>query len=103
MNNNKFILKNNIYSKYLNKKLLSKFNKKYLKIEKEISDHIDDPESVYNIFSKNFRFNFKIRDLKKFIKYKNIVIIGMGGSILGSHAIFKFLEQKIKKNLLFFR
>ena len=102
MNNNKFILKNNIYSKYLNKKLLSKFNKKYLKIEKEISDHIDDPESVYNIFSKNFRFNFKIRDLKKFIKYKNIVIIGMGGSILGSHAIFKFLEQKIKKNLFFF-
>jgi len=102
VNNNKFILKNNIYSKYLNKKLLSKFNKKYLKIEKEISDHIDDPESVYNIFSKNFRFNFKIRDLKKFIKYKNIVIIGMGGSILGSHAIFKFLEQKIKKNLFFF-
>ena len=102
MKNNKFILKNNIYSKYLNKKLSSKFNKKYLKIEKEISDQIDEPESVYNIFSKNFRFNFKIRDLKKFIKYKNIVIIGMGGSILGSHAIFKFLEQKIKKNLFFF-
>ena len=102
MNNNKFIIKNNIYSKYLNKKLSSKFNKKYLKIEKEISDQIDEPESVYNIFSKNFRFNFKIRDLKKFIKYKNIVIIGMGGSILGSHAIFKFLEQKIKKNLFFF-
>jgi len=100
--NNKFILKNNIYSKYLNKKLSSKFNKKYLKIEREISDQIDEPESIYNIFSKNFRFNFKIRDLKKFIKYKNIVIIGMGGSILGSHAIFKFLEQKIKKNLFFF-
>ncbi len=102
MKNNKFILKNNIYSKYLNKKLSSKFNKKYLKIEREISDQINEPESVYNIFSKNFRFNFKIRDLKKFIKYKNIVIIGMGGSILGSHAIFKFLEQKIKKNLFFF-
>ena len=102
MKNNKFIIKNNIYSKYLNKKLSSKFNKKYLKIKKEISDQIDEPESVYNIFSKNFRFNFKIRDLKKFIKYKNIVIIGMGGSILGSHAIFKFLEQKIKKKLFFF-
>ena len=102
MNNNKFIIKNNIYLKYLNKKLSSKFNKKYLKIEREISDQIDEPKSVYNIFSKNFRFNFKIRDLKKFIKYKNIVIIGMGGSILGSHAIFKFLEQKIKKNLFFF-
>ena len=102
MNNNKFIIKNNIYSKYLNKKLSSKFNKKYLKIEREISDQIEEPESVYNIFSRNFRLNFKIRDLKKFIKYKNIVIIGMGGSILGSHAIFKFLEQKIKKNLFFF-
>ena len=102
MKNNKFIIKNNIYLKFLNKKLSSKFNKKYLKIKKEISDQIDEPESVYNIFSKNFRFNFKIRDLKKFIKYKNIVIIGMGGSILGSHAIFKFLEQKIKKKLFFF-
>ena len=102
MKNNKFIFKNNIYPKYLNKKLLNKFNKKYSKIEKEVSALIDEPENVYNILSENFRLSFKIRDLEKFKKYRNIAIIGMGGSILGSQAIFKFLENKIKKNLFFF-
>ena len=102
MKNNKFIFKNNIYQKYLNKKLLNKFNKKYSKIEKEVSALIDEPENVYNILSENFRLSFKIRDLEKFKKYRNIAIIGMGGSILGSQAIFKFLENKIKKNLFFF-
>ena len=102
MKNNKFIFKNNIYPKYLNKKLLNKFNKKYSKIEKEVSALIDEPENVYNILSGNFRLSFKIRDLEKFKKYQNIAIIGMGGSILGSQAIFKFLENKIKKNLFFF-
>ena len=102
MKNNKFIFKNNIYPKYLNKQLLNKFNKKYSKIEKEVSALIDEPENVYNILSENFRLSFKIRDLEKFKKYRNIAIIGMGGSILGSQAIFKFLENKIKKNLFFF-
>ena len=82
MKNNKFIFKNNIYPKYLNKKLLNKFNKKYSEIEKEVSTQIDVPENIYNILSENFRLNFKIRDLEKFKKYRNIAIIGMGGSIL---------------------
>ena len=102
MKNNKFIFKNNIYPKYLNKKLSNKFNKKYSEIEKEVSAQIDEPENVYNILSENFRLNFKIRDLEKFKKYQNIAIIGMGGSVLGSNAIFKFLENKIKKKLFFF-
>ena len=102
MKNNKFIFKNNIYPKYINKKLSNKFYKKYFKIEKEVLAQIDEPENVYNILSENFTLSFKIRDLEKFKKYKNIAIIGMGGSILGSHAIFKFLEKKIKKNVFFF-
>ena len=102
MKNNNFIFKNNIYPKYLSKKLSNKFRKKYLKIEKEVSDLIEEPENVYNILSKDFSLNFKLRDLKRFKMYKNIAIIGMGGSILGIHAIFKFLEKKIKKKLFFF-
>ena len=78
MKNNKFIFKNNIYPKYLSKKLSNKFNKKYSEIEKEVSAQIDEPENVYNILSENFRLNFKIRDLEKFKKYQNIAIIGMG-------------------------
>ncbi len=102
MKNSKFKLQNNIYSKNLSKKLSNKFYKRYHKIQKEISNQIDKPDNVYNILSENFRFNFNTKDLKKFKKYKNIAIIGMGGSILGANAIFKFLEKKIKKNLFFF-
>ena len=102
MKNNKFIFENNINPKYLSKKFSNKFYKKYFKIEKEVTALIDGPENVYNILSEKFRLNFKIKDLQKFKKYKNIAIIGMGGSVLGSHAIFKFLEKKIQKNLFFF-
>ena len=53
------------------------------------------------MFNKNYKFGFKFANLKKFKKFKNIVLIGMGGSILGTEAIFNFLKQKIKKKLYF--
>ena len=40
--------------------------------------------------------------VKKFYKYKNIVIIGMGGSILGTKSIYSFFKKKIKKKVYFF-
>ena len=47
--------------------------------------------------SNNFNFN----KIKKFKKFKTVVIIGMGGSILGSKALYSFLKYKIKKNFIF--
>ena len=52
--------------------------------------------------SKNFKLNFKLNELKKFKKFKTIALIGMGGSILGSEAIYNFLIKKIKKKVYFF-
>mgnify|MGYP001219487949 CR=1 FL=1 len=52
-------------------------------------------------------FKHMISDIKfdakynNFKKYKTIVIIGMGGSILGAKAIYSFLKHKIKKKLIF--
>ena len=40
--------------------------------------------------------------VKKFSKYKNIVVIGMGGSILGTKSIYSFFKEKIKKKVFFF-
>ena len=48
---------------------------------------------------KNNNFNFN--KIKKFKKFKSVVIIGMGGSILGSKALYSFLKHKIKKNFIF--
>ena len=41
-------------------------------------------------------------NLKKFFRYKNVVIIGMGGSSLGIKCIYSFFKNNIKKNILFF-
>ena len=52
-------------------------------------------------FFKDYNYSYKKNDLKKFKKYRNIRIIGMGGSILGIEAIYQFLRHKVKKNLFF--
>ena len=53
-------------------------------------------------YDKSYKFDFSKTTIKKFSKYKNIVVIGMGGSILGSKSIYSFLRKKIKKNFFFF-
>ena len=52
--------------------------------------------------NKKYFSNFKFGELRKLKKFKTIVLIGMGGSILGSEAIYSFLNKKIKKKLYFF-
>ena len=52
--------------------------------------------------SKNTYLNSYNRNLiNKFKNFSEIVVIGMGGSILGSKSIYSFLKDKIKKNFYF--
>ena len=53
-------------------------------------------------YDKNFEFDFSKSLINKFSKYKNIIIIGMGGSILGTKCIYSFFKNKIKKKEFFF-
>jgi glucose-6-phosphate isomerase len=95
-------LKNNIPFKNLKgdtqKKLSKKFENAFLDIKKEIKN----TKKTLNILDNKFKFNFKTKDLANFKKFRTIVIIGMGGSILGAEAIYNFLEIKIKKKIHFF-
>lgn len=93
--------KNYIPEKYLKKNLKKNLLKNFVKTEKKISYQIKNQNNVYNILNKNFKFNFSLKQLQKFKKYRNICLVGMGGSILGSMAIYKFLQKKIKKNFAF--
>ncbi len=81
-NNNKKKIKN-ILSEFSEKKLISKYP--FLKSLKFNYDH-----------------SFNKKNLKKFNKYKEYNLIGMGGSTLGSESIYYFLKHKIKRNFFFF-
>ena len=98
----KLLIQNNIQREYLNKNFLKILSKDFKKIIKEVNDDINNPYKTLNVLNKKFKFNFDIKNLKKFKKYKTIAIIGMGGSILGAEAIYSFLKKKIKKKVYFF-
>ncbi len=95
-------LKNNIKSKYLNKKISFRLDNKFKKISSDVVNEIKDPKKTLNILSHKFNFKFKKSDLKNFKRFKVIAIIGMGGSILGIKAIHNFLNDKINKKVYFF-
>ena len=82
------------------------FPYKKSKKKKEIKDilkkELTRSYSLLNSFSKNYRYSFKKHNLKKFGKYNHINLVGMGGSILGTEAIYDFLKFKIKKKIKFY-
>ena len=53
-------------------------------------------------FQKDYEYDFSLAIIKKFLKYEIIIIIGMGGSILGTKSIYSFFKKKIKKKVFFF-
>ncbi len=102
MINKNLLAENNIPKKYLKESLNKKFNKAFFEIQRKILESSSNSLNIYNTLSKNFKFNFKKNDLKKFKRFNSIAIIGMGGSILGSEAIYQFFKKKIKKEIFFF-
>ncbi len=99
---NHLFLKNNIQKRHLNNVSLKKLTKKFEDINFEISNDIKNKKKTLNVLDNQFKFNFKIKDLEKFKKFRIIALVGMGGSILGAEAIYNFLEKKIKKKIYFF-
>jgi glucose-6-phosphate isomerase len=95
-------LKNSISLNYFNKSTHSKDKIKLNKIINNIFISLDDKRDVFHLLSKKFNFNFKYSQLKKFNKYKSVILIGMGGSVLGSQALYSFFRDKIKKKFIFF-
>ena len=65
---------------------------------KIIQEVLKENSVLFKHMISDIKFDVKYSNLKK---YKTIVIIGMGGSILGTKAIYSFLKHKIKKKLIF--
>ena len=58
-------------------------------------------KEVINSLSENYKNSFEPEKLKKKYNNSNFRVIGMGGSILGTQAIYDFLKKKIKKKFIF--
>lgn len=76
------------------------------KIKKKISKKnllnlIKSNNYIINSLKPSYKYSYPKNLILKYKKFKVINLIGMGGSILGTKAIFNFLRKKIKKDLIF--
>ena len=93
---------NNIQNKHIDKNILKRFSRKFKFINDNFLATQNQSNKLLNLLRKDSKFNFNIKNLKRFKKYKTIAIIGMGGSILGAKAIKYSLQKRIKKDFYFF-
>ena len=70
-------------------------------IKKKLMIILNEDNEVLKSLGKNYQSSFKKSLLSKYYKFNNFRIIGMGGSSLGSQAIYDFLKSKIKKKFNF--
>tara|TARA_B100000686_G_C16640547_1_gene889839 strand:+ start:24 stop:1226 length:1203 start_codon:yes stop_codon:yes gene_type:complete len=96
--------KDNFFKNYFTKS--SKYNRNLKKTKKIFNSFLIDLNNnkipLLQSYEKNYKFDFDTSTVKKFSKYENIVVIGMGGSILGTKSIYSFLKNRIKKKVFFF-
>tara|TARA_Y100000992_G_scaffold151960_1_gene101328 strand:+ start:12 stop:1175 length:1164 start_codon:yes stop_codon:yes gene_type:complete len=78
-----------------------KHNGKNNKIKKIIGSSWFKQIKLIKSFDVNFKYSYSKKDIKKYKRFNQFRVIGMGGSILGSEAIYQFLSHKIKKKFIF--
>ena len=78
-----------------------KVKKNNSKIKRIFSSLIKEKNEVLLSMSKNYKNSFNNKILNRYKNNYNFRVIGMGGSTLGTQAIYDFLENKIKKKFSF--
>ena len=71
------------------------------KIKKDLKDLINKNSPIIQSLSKNYKDKFDKSFLSKIKKKKNYRLLGMGGSTLGSQAIYQFFGNLVKNNFEF--
>ncbi len=88
-------LTNNINFKNFKEKKIDK------NIQKLLNNLLNNDNDILNSLNKSYKDSWNKKIKSNYNKYKNVILIGMGGSIMGSRAIYSFLNQIIKKNFFF--
>ena len=84
------------------KNFSSRKNSKYLKKKLDLIIKNKNRDNLIKSLCPNYKYNYSSKFINKLNKIKYpIRLIGMGGSILGSKAIYKFLQNKVKKKISF--
>ncbi len=79
-----------------------KLDKKTINTKKILTELLKEDNKILQSLSNNYSDSYTKKSLSKYKNFKNIRIIGMGGSSLGTRAIYSFLKHKIKKKIIFF-
>tara|TARA_Y100000590_G_scaffold454766_1_gene602126 strand:- start:45 stop:1226 length:1182 start_codon:yes stop_codon:yes gene_type:complete len=94
------MLTNNIFFQNFKSNGLKKDVKKHL--INIIKYDLKNKRNLLFSLTNNYKYSYKVKELSSLKKNFSIFnIIGMGGSILGSKAIYYFLKDKIKKKFFF--
>ena len=76
-----------------------------IKLKKNLKDKLKlllkENNEILKSLGKNYKNFYEKKELIKYKKYNTFRVIGMGGSILGTQAIYDFLKDKINKNFTF--
>ncbi len=78
-----------------------RLKKKKNKLKNILNFFLNEKSQVLLSLSKDYKDSFNIKNLKKYKNNSTFRLIGIGGSILGSQAIYDFLKKKIKKKFFF--
>ena len=70
-------------------------------LKKKLQLIIKGKNEILNSLSINYKDSFKKNLINKYKVFSSFRVIGMGGSILGTRAIYEFLKHKTKKDFLF--
>ena len=89
------ILSNNIIFRNFKEK------RKIHSLNKILNEILQKKNEILKSMTPEYKYSFSSKLIKKFKKFSKMRIIGMGGSILGTKAIYSFLNLKIKKKVEF--
>ncbi len=70
-------------------------------VKKNLNELLKEKNEIIHSLKKNYRNSFDSNFIKKYRKYSNLRLIGIGGSSLGFKSIYYFLSHKIKKKIIF--
>ena len=71
-----------------------KFKSSSKKIKNFLVKLLESENEIIRSLNKSYKDSYLKKDLKKFTKYSDVVLIGMGGSILGARSNYNFLKHK---------